>query len=1478
MADLQELFARLGQKSASQGASASNGNPVYRQASVSSPLYSPSPHGPEPHHASAVISPNSSVANTPAAERPPQTPQQQQSSQLLNLLRFNSQPSVSQPSIPPHQRRMPSAAAMDGARGGQVSANDLATSFMGTTSPAAAQAAPAPRAEHAIGSSQNPQDMLLRLLNHPKPAQAAPARSSSFTSTPATQVPETAVDDLAQDLADAKLEKVPSDPHANASANSPMRVFGADSPAPTTSFQPEAVAKPQFTYVNPFDQLEAVSPRKRTPVPRNSNPPSSKADIVGPKHGLDGPALGSDGKDEHPRKARKLTPGPSDQPHETVAATVNDVAQEIENAVANEGYKTEAEIARAVESLSPEAVKVMEESIVETAAEIKSELENEDNAQALEDMVGEDAAHALKKAASDIAQAGVADSWETAEADDSSAKGDDQTVTVYSFPMRAFSSIAVQNLPERRAAFRPEAIMDVARYKKEFDQIDRTLLSASKAFIVYATGTKKPGFKIISQETGKFHHVFSSHNERIFNIALCTSGIYSNNTTQAVIGIGVNGSVFWTSVEPSRGDQFGDHLDSQGIVFPPSPTQDDNTSGGQLKTRAKPSSRHPDFFAIGRGKSIHIVWPQVAAQYVRGTKSICQTEKYLNERSLKINTGKAGKDFAFSEDDTVIVSLDKAGRMRFWDIRPLTDAALGIPNAAPRSIEVNNTLLEFQTTSPAAKSWPTSVFFFDKDTPVSNGIALRYVMVGMKQNHSFQLWDLCLGKAVQEINLPHEKESDAICSVAFHPKTGIMAVAHPTRNSIFFIHVSCPGYNVKPPMNQASYLARLAANQGPAPTATAIMTSLAEYSFASKGQIRCLHMLNDPTTPPNVDEPDKSTLFELNVMHAEGICTLSIELRDLGWKKLGEPLNPKGALEEDIISFSLLKPPQSIQDESSTGGDTSGLKSVSDKSTRESIKREASNVSRQSNTPETAMRAPTVAKAEAKQDAARAVINGGEKSDKKKKKRPSANAETASQTTTATQTTASQSSAPRVTPPSSYAQATQAPHAAKPDSALEFSRVEASNPSETEVPEWAKKLVPVGPAELDMKKLGETVQTEVAKGLTVHMEALHKRLEEDRHAANKHSDAKQRKILELVSESLHDNVESMIRDVVEKTMCNALLPKLLEETSSAVQKSVGATVEKSVSNNLKSVLGTHLAKELPDAVSKALKNPQFLQSFSDTVANKVVSRVEPSFVASVGSVVNPATADLSNLIDQKIGEQLRQAQTQHLNDAAKISQLTETVQSLTETIQSMEQSMASAQANLQGQVLKLQQFLSQTSHQVVTPTVNRSPAKPQMTPEQQETEAIHRLMAEGNFEQGTMNWLQSNRTSELFNTVFVKCNPGYLAQVSPLLNLTTGAVVTENLDQNLTERLVWLQTVLDNVRLDVSTCGMLLASNANFESQDPEMQDVLPKIMPIINQRLTATYIQLNENSPNNPLLRRLHTLINKVNQIGHAIGLDNRG
>lgn len=64
------------------------------------------------------------------------------------------------------------------------------------------------------------------------------------------------------------------------------------------------------------------------------------------------------------------------------------------------------------------------------------------------------------------------------------------------------------------------------------------------------------------------------------------------------------------------------------------------------------------------------------------------------------------------------------------------------------------------------------------------------------ESHHPLPWDLTLGKPVQEINFPQADESDAIYSLVYHPKAGILVLGHPTRNSVYLLHVSSARYNL----------------------------------------------------------------------------------------------------------------------------------------------------------------------------------------------------------------------------------------------------------------------------------------------------------------------------------------------------------------------------------------------------------------------------------------------------------------------------------------------------------------------------------------------------------------------------------------------------------------------------------------------------------------------------------------------------------
>jgi len=1379
----------------------------YRHPSVSSPIYSPAPNNSTFHSSSDIVSPN------PATSQSEQQQQQQQQQQnadrtanLLNLLRFSQgTPSVGQQQAStmgsgPSKARQAQETGHDEAhkrhsRG--ISASDLVASFMGKPAaapspstpgvgagpvtqqpePSTARDGPSP----AAPAPENTQEMLLRLLNRPKPAQTQaeepvkptaqpPPSAASPPKSPAIQTPATD-----ENAAPGK----PAETSAPESKDPRMHVLGSgESPGPL----PFDVPKPSvpskdtiFTYVNPFEQLAAASPRNRTPQPKSRSRSGSPAvEAMKPKKDTarvnakaepvpspkaptpEQPAVSFDGN------VTITAPAPSaEEKKEAVSEAVGEIAEqvnrEVEDALARAGAEEPVQVKKTVEGEPRPVSPPLAGKAQETAADVKERKDKDKGKEVLEEKVPEPAAETTKE--------DVADSWESAE--DSAAKEGERVVPVHNFPLKPFISITLKPHSGKLPSLRDDGIMDVARLKKDFDQLDRSLTSATSEYIVYALA-KNGGIRIIRQDDGSDKQVFRSTRDRIFNVTLCTTAATAAaSKEQAVLGIGVSGTVYWATISRPDKDLFElDALESESLIFPPYPASDENTSGGQLKTRAKRSSRHPEFFGIGRGKNIYVICPRAAMNPnygVSGSQRTVDTEKFFKERALKISTGKAGKDFVFSEDDTVIASLDKTGRLRFWDIRDLTDN----PNTATTPQEVRVPLNTFVTGSPSEKSWPTSVLFIDKLRPYVKSMALRYVLVGLKQNHTLQLWDIGLGKAVQELNFPHENESDAICSVAYHPGSGIIVVGHPTRNSIYFVHLSAPRYNLQP-MSQASFIKRSNEKDGhlPKPESTACMSGIREISFASKGQLRSLDLLPITKTPgsPRGQEEDNG-LFELYVMHSRGVTCLNIKKEDLGWTADNKIIRPVNALEEGYIEISDLQTfPSYVADEPSVNGDAAPTppKAVTKEATKKVPELGAESSAAVASTRN---QSPTklAAKKKAGEEQAEVAANGVEKAEKKKKKKGA----TGDAAARVKETNA------KPTPPQTASESTLERRAISPHKAAkdgDLSQSDQLNGTETPVPSAAinatqPAAVPVPPASsepvtlgAEIKKMEKNVSTEFTKTLSRELEALQRRFDEDRRAWDAAAAAKQDQVLRLVSSTLSDNVEKNLARIISNSIQTEVIPAITNVTSTALNKQLNDAI----SQQLGHAIPREVRQALPEAVARAVQQPDVMKMISDMVAQKLASHIENEFTRSLHTTITPTFKNFALRAVEKIGSdmerqmqvQMKQYEIQRHNDAVKIDQLTTLVRSLSDTVASM----AAAQTGFQNEVLRLNRRLASRNgeeesrrnsqqHQMTAYSATSSEATPARTPEDIELAEIAQLMNEGRYEEGSVRVSSAHSTT-----------------------------------------------------------------------------------------------------------------------------------
>ncbi|KAF7563327.1 hypothetical protein G7046_g784 [Stylonectria norvegica] len=1054
---------------------------------------------------------------------------------------------------------------------------------------------------------------------------------------------------LAQQSSPQSQRSHRSQPHATQSPNAlPFQILKKDSPAGSQHYDQSAVG----------DHSSIASPPSHI---------RRKADRTSSLH-------------SHP--SVKQTPpaadfedyAPVEQSRETVSEAINDIAEQVDQDAREaieraEHEQVQAEIAEDLDDmLNATSEREFEESAQAAAQAIQSELDRSDNEGILEDALSPDMADAVRELVDEAAQ-GVADSWESADQDEIVVIEEKEIppVRVYNFPMKPWISISLQDEgTEPRPQFRDETIMDIARLKKEFDQIDRNLYTATENYMAYGM-SKQGGLRVIRQEDGKDAKIFTDTKDRIFNVAMSvTPSDHTGAHREAIIGTGISGTVYWVQIKDGEKDHIEDaHLEGYGFALPPMSSQEGDAPGGVLKTRARTSTIHPEYFAVGRGKSINIIWPSYILQnnlFKPGHDRVVDTEKLSKQCSLKINTGKAGKDFTFSQDDSVIVSLDKSGRVKFWDVRDLTavkeDSDPRIPMPALTTLEVKEPLMTLASTPEGEKAWPTSVLLLDKQRPYQKRCALRYMIVGMKQNHTLQLWDLALGKPVQEFNLPHSKESDAVCSVMYHSATGMIVIGHPTRNSVYFAHLSAPKYNLKS-VSQAEYIQRLVAGDAtiPPPDSTAVISGVREYSFSNRGILRSLDILCNPAMVQDVDEP---TLFELYAMHSKGVACLLIKQTELGWSKDNKVMDAVDAVSQGVVTVSKLKTPQPAEPVIVNNGEAAQVRVVN----RAPAKENLIQATLQTEVPPRGAESVSHVKVKAEPKEAETPVQSAKESQSEKPERKSRKKKhAANQSDAATNGT---TNTPRVN-----------------------NKNESSKGSNNTVP--APATVSVEAFDTAIASLEARLNASVTDTLKGSLKNLNGKIDEGVRVRDENFNQHQLKLLDMVSEVLNENTQKVLEALIHHQFTDLVIPAIGDKAGQAVtdlltnklQPHVATTVQKEIQNSL------------PHALNRSLRSENFISAISDRVGASVAASVQQEVLQTLTQRLTPTFSNIAAQASQRVAgemhqqyhEQFEHMKAQHAADGNKIDQLLSYVTRLTDMVSTM----AASQSSLQAEFLKFKQ-------------------------------------------------------------------------------------------------------------------------------------------------------------------------------------------
>ncbi|KAM0548149.1 hypothetical protein ACHAPJ_010070 [Fusarium lateritium] len=1145
-------------------------------------------------------------------------------------------------------------------------------------------------------------------------------------------------------------------------------------------------------------------------------------------------------------------------PKETVAEAIEDIAEQVDQDAREaleraEHDRAQAEIAEDLDDmLHAKSEKEFEDSAQAAAQAIQAELDRSENEGILEDAFPSDVAETVREIVDEAAQ-GVAESWESADQDEIVVIEEKETppVKVFNFPMKPWISITLQEEgTEPRPLFRDDTIMDIARLKKEFDQIDRNLYTATENYMAYGM-SKQGGLRVIRQEDGKDAKIFTDTKDRIFNVAMSvTPSDHDGAHREAIIGTGISGTVYWVQIRDGDKDHIEDaHMEQYGFALPPMSSQEGDAPGGVLKTRARTSTIHPEYFAVGRGKSINLIWPSYILQnnlFKPGHDRVVDTETLAKQCSLKINTGKAGKDFTFSQDDSVIVSLDKSGRVKFWDVRDLTAVKEGsdprAPMPAQTSLEVKEPLMTLATTPEGEKAWPTSVLLLDKQRPYQKRCALRYMIVGMKQNHTLQLWDLALGKPVQEFNLPHSKESDAVCSVMYHSATGMIVIGHPTRNSVYFAHLSAPKYNLKS-VSQAEYIQRLVAQDSsiPQPDSTAVISGVREYSFANRGILRSLDILGTPAMVQDADEP---TLFELYAMHSKGVACLLVKQTELGWSKDNKVLDAVDAVTQNVVTVSKLKAPQPAETPTPANNGEAVVRVVNRGTNKENLQATPGSQT------EPAQRGPesiTPAKLKSEPKEAETPVQSAKESQSEKPERKSRKKKNA---------------------------------ANQGDAATNGATPRTSNKDAKGANNIATPAVSTEALDAAISGLESRLNVSVGDTLKSSFKNLHGKIDDDIRVRDENFNQHQLKLLDMVSEVLNENTQKVLEALIHHQFTELVIP--------AIGDKAGAAVTDLLDNKLQPHVASTVQKEiqssLPHALNRSLRSGDFVKAISDRVGSTIANSVQQE-VATLTQRLTPTFTNIATQASQRVASELHQQyhdqfehmKAQHVADAAKIDQLLSYVNRLTDMVSTM----AASQSSLQAEFLKFkqqpvhelpgipqntghgqnvphhgyaasqhhpqashagsyhpsqgpsqaasqaQQYMgspqymrgsqhvtspqtSQQASEYVAPTASVSALAGAYASQRNQTEpeADHDLMQririveqaiqEGRYQDAMIQWIQSGREEEIFRRCLSRFPPTKFENLPPLMLLVVIATISKDLKPNarLKEEVEWIEMAL----------------------------------------------------------------------------------
>ena len=228
---------------------------------------------------------------------------------------------------------------------------------------------------------------------------------------------------------------------------------------------------------------------------------------------------------------------------------------------------------------------------------------------------------------------------------------------------------------------------------------------------------------------------------------------------------------------------------------------------------------------------------------------------------------------------------------------------------------------------------------------------------------------------------------------------------------------------------------------------------------------------------------------------------------------------------------------------------------------------------------------------------------------------------------------------------------------------------------------------------------------------------------------------------------------------------------------------------------------------MPGAISAALRDSQVTRALSSHIVDEVTKQVKMDMGGLVQRSMQTVQTNMASQMTQssqstqkaildvesKIGASLREVSEQQSQQNAMLAQLSASVRDLSFLVQSMKEDQSRA--------------LSQAAPQASSAPVPREAEAEAVVAQPEEPSEVERLtqmLRNAEYQQATIEWLQSANQAELFDNLFRFLNPLYLQQVSSLVALSVSAAITSSFETNVELRLEWLGTIVSNIDTSVS--------------------------------------------------------------------------